>query len=107
MSKAVPFACDMTALSNAQRLRHQELGDALRPALCALRELSDGYEFEFPFQPAIYDALTQLTPLEHACCPFFTITIRLAPGNQLAWQLTGSEGVKQFIRMEFAPWFRK
>jgi hypothetical protein len=100
-----PFVCDMTALSKEQRLRHHELGNVLRSALSAVKELPDGYDFEFPYQPAIYDALTQITPLERACCPFFTISIRQAPGNQLVWQLTGSEGVKQFIRMEFAHWF--
>ena len=107
MSQAAPFACDMTALSNEQRLRHRELGDSLRSALGAVKELPGGYEFEFPLQPSTYDALIQITPLEHACCPFFTISIRLAPGNQLVWQLTGGEGVKQFIRMEFASWFSK
>ena len=101
-----PFACDMTALSSEERSRHQQLGDVLRSALRAVKELPDGYEFEFPFQTATYNALIQITPLEHACCPFFAISIRLTPGNQLVWQLTGSEGVKQFIRMEFAHWFR-
>ncbi|MGC2696645.1 MAG: hypothetical protein WA738_12740 [Candidatus Angelobacter sp.] len=100
-----PFACDMTALSSEQRSCHQELGKLLRSALCVIEELPDGYEFEFSLQPAIYDALTQITPLEHACCPFFTINIRL-DHNKLYWQLTGSEGVKTFIRMEFAAWFK-
>jgi hypothetical protein len=107
MSRPVPFACDMTALSSEQRSRHRELGNVLRSDLRAVKELPDGYEFEFPLQPSTYDALTQITLLEHACCPFFTISIRLAPSNQLAWQLTGSEGVKQFIQMEFARWFSK
>lgn len=101
-----PFACDMTALSSEQRSRHHELGDILRSALSAVRELPDGYEFEFPLQPATYDALVQITPLEHACCPFFTIEIRLEQ-NRLFWQLTGSEGVKQLILMEFAAWFKR
>ena len=26
--------------------------------------------------------------------------------GELFWQLTGSEGVKQFIRMEFGEWFK-
>jgi hypothetical protein len=66
--------------------------------------LPDGYEFEFPLNSATYEALTELTPLEHACCPLFTIAIRLEH-DKIFWQLTGSEGVKQFIRMEFALWF--
>ena len=106
MNNVAPFACDMTALSSEQRSRHQELGDFLRSALRAVRELPDGYEFEFPFEPATYDALTEITPLEHACCPFFDIGIRLErDGGKLWWRLTGRDGVKTFIRAEFSPWF--
>ena len=28
-------------------------------------------------------------------------------GDRLFWQLTGNEGVKTFIRMEFAEWFSR
>jgi hypothetical protein len=95
----------MTALSSKQRLRHQELGELLRFALVEARELSNGYDFEFSHDPKIYGALAEITPLEHACCPFFTIAIRLEH-SKLFWRLTGSEGVKKFIRMEFAVWFK-
>lgn len=107
MNNVAPFICDITALSSAQRLRHQELGDFLRSKLCATRELLEGYEFEFPLEPATYDALTEITPLEHACCPFFAIGIRLESSGQIFWQLTGSEGVKQFVQMELGHWFTK
>lgn len=100
-----PFACNMNALSREERLRHSELGRILRSALLAVRELADGYEFEFPLLPANYRALTELTPLEHACCPFFTISIVLNQDDKLIWQLTGGEGVKQFIQQEFELWF--
>lgn len=95
----------MNALSREERLRHSELGGVLRTALLAVRELPDGYEFVFPLLPANYRALAELTPLEHACCPFFTISIVLNQDEKLVWQLTGSEGVKQFIQQEFEPWF--
>lgn len=105
MSGSTPFACNMNALSQEARLRHGELGGLLRSALLSLRELPHGYEFEFPALPANYDALTELTPLEHACCPFFDISIVLRQDDKLTWQLTGNEGVKQFIRQEFELWF--
>jgi hypothetical protein len=95
----------MGALSPEQRLLHNELGEQLRPALVTVRELGDGYEFEFPLTAETYDALCRITPLEHACCPFFIISICLEQ-DQLFWQLTGSEGVKPFIQMEFAQWFQ-
>lgn len=78
----------------------------LRAALVAVRELANGYEFEFPLLPANYRALTQLTPFERACCPFFTISIVVRHDNKVLWQLTGNVGVKEFIRMEFGPWFQ-
>jgi hypothetical protein len=106
MSNAGPFVCNMTALSSEQRSRHQELVASLQTRLRAIREISDGYDFEFPFEPAIYDALAQITPLEHACCPFFAIGIRLDTANRLFWQLTGDQGIKQFVELEFSGWFK-
>jgi hypothetical protein len=101
-----PFACDMTALSAEQRSRHQELVALLQTKLRAIREMSDGYDFEFPFEPAIYEALVQITLLEHACCPFFAIGIRLNPDGRLFWQLTGPRGIKEFVELEFSSWFK-
>jgi hypothetical protein len=77
MTAARPFVCNMNALSSDQRSRHAELAKQLRSALLGIRELSSGYDFEFPLDPDIYFALTQITLLEHACCPFFTLAIRL------------------------------
>lgn len=106
MNNAYPFACNMSALSREERARHSELCKLLRSSLLAVRELANGYEFEFPLLPANYRALTELTPLERACCPFFTISIVLNQDDKLIWQLTGGEGVKEFIRMEFSRWFQ-
>jgi hypothetical protein len=99
------FACDMTALSSEQRSRHHELGNHLRTTLNSVHELSDGYEFEFPLDATTYAALAEITLLEHACCPFFAISIRLEPDKRLFWHLTGAEGIKAFIKAEFAHWF--
>ena len=107
MSSPSPFACDMMALSPEQRSRHQELVAFLQTSLSAIQEISNGYDFEFPFEPAIYDALIQITPLEHACCPFFAIGIRLNSANRLFWQLTGDHGIKQFVELEFPAWFKR
>ena len=103
---STPFACDMTALSSEQRTRHRELVALLQSSLIAVHELQDGYDFEFSWNLATYNALAELTPLEHACCPFFDIGIRIESGtNKLYWRLTGQEGIKAFIRAEFGKWF--
>jgi hypothetical protein len=100
-----PFACDMTALSSGQRIRHRELAALLQPSLGAVHELSDGYDFEFSWNSETYNALAELTPLEHACCPFFDVAIRIESESKLCWRLTGREGIKPFIRAEFGAWF--
>jgi hypothetical protein len=102
-----PFFCDRTALTSEQRKRQQELGRILASSVLGIQELPDGFEFEFPSNPSNYQALTEFTPLERACCPFFDISIRLErEGGKLWWQLTGREGVKQFIHAEFSPWIK-
>ena len=106
MTAAGPFVCNMNALSPEQRARHSELEHLLQAALLETHELSNGYDFLFRFDREIYDALSQITPLEHACCPFFTISIRLERTGELFWRLTGEEGVKQFIRLEFGDWVK-
>lgn len=101
-----PFYCNRTALTAEQRQRQRELGQTLRASLLGVQELADGYEFEFVPDRANYQALAEFTPLEHACCSFFDISIRLErEGGKLWWRLTGREGVKTFIRAEFVPWF--
>jgi hypothetical protein len=106
MSSPTPFFCDMTALSSEQRARHHELAALLQSSLAAIHELLDGYEFEFPWYADAYKALAEITSLEHACCPFFDIGIRIeSESNRLFWRLTGREGIKPFIRAEFGAWF--
>jgi len=108
MSSPTPFFCDMTALSGEQRARHHELAALLQNWLAAIRELPDRYNFEFPWSLDTYSTLAEMTPLEHACCPFFDISLRIeSESNKLCWRLTGREGIKPFIRAEFGAWFAR
>jgi hypothetical protein len=103
-----PFLCERTALTAEQRKRQQELSQILGSSVLGIQELPDGFEFQFPSDPSNYRALTEFTPLERVCCPFFDIGIRLEPEDgKLSWRLTGREGVKQIIRAEFHPWIKR
>jgi hypothetical protein len=104
MSSPTPFACDMTALTNEQRARHHELAALLQASRSRIRELPDGYEFDFPWSLDRYVAIAEITPLEHACCPFFDGIRIESESNKLCWRLTGREGLKRFIRAEFGAW---
>jgi hypothetical protein len=100
---ASPFACNAFALSPETRKRHfEEVGPALRKLMKSTRELSDGYEFEFPLDNKTYQSLTEWAIEERLCCPFFDIAVRLDRENGPLWlRLTGRPGTKEFIKEEF------
>ena len=104
-----PFACDTSALTPEQRKRHfDELGPALRALRKGVRELPDGYEFQFPSDQKTYEMLTEWAHQESLCCPFFDINVRLdREGGPLWLRLTGREGTKDFIKVDGAKWIKQ
>ena len=104
-----PLACDRESLTPAQRKRHfDELGPALRTMKKAVRELPDGFEFEFPADPKSFQLVAEWVAGERVCCPFFDIGLRLErEGGPLWLRLTGRDGVKQFIEVEGASWLSR
>jgi hypothetical protein len=103
-----PFACNRLALTPVQRRRHfDELGPKLRSLRKDVRELPNGYEFEFPADASTVRLLTEWAIGERACCPLFDIDMRLErEGGSLWLALTGRDGVKQFIQTDGAAWIR-
>jgi hypothetical protein len=101
-----PFACEHTALSSDVRKRHfEELGPELRARQKSIRELQDGFEFEFPSDIETFHLIAEWVAGERLCCPFFDIVIHVERGGGGLWlRLTGGEGLKQFIRTELSSW---
>ena len=104
-----PFACNRLALTPEQRKRHfDELGPKLLSLKKSVRELPNGYEFEFPAAASTVQLVVEWAVGERACCPFFDIDMRLErEGGSLWLGLTGREGVKQFIQADGAAWIRR
>ena len=107
--KASPFFCNTLALTPAVRKRHfEELGPKLRSLRKSVRELDDGYEFEFHGDAATYQLLTEWAIQERLCCPFFEIALRLDPESGPLWlRLTGRPGTKEFIKVDGASWIKQ
>jgi len=101
-----PFACNRAALTAQARRRHfDELSPALRARKKSVRELRDGFEFEFPPDTATFQLVSEWVAGERLCCPFFDIDLNVErEGGSLWLRLTGREGVKQFIKADFASW---
>lgn len=104
-----PFACDRLALDPEARKRHfQELGPSLRTLKRSVRELSDGYEFQFPSDPKTIALVAEWAAGERLCCPFFDIQLRLEREGGPFWmRLTGRKGTKEFIKADAAAWIKQ
>jgi hypothetical protein len=104
--KQSPFYCNRLALTPEVRKRHfEELGPKLRSLRKSVRELDNGYEFEFPGDPATYQLLAEWAIQERLCCPFFDINLQLEPeGGPLWLRLSGRQGIKEFIKVDGASW---
>jgi hypothetical protein len=102
--KPVVFACNMKAMSSAQRKRHTEvLSPALQSAKLNVNELTDGYAFQFPSDAKTYQTVAEWVGNERLCCPFFDFDIRVGDESApMSLRITGPDGVKQFIKAELA-----
>lgn len=94
-----PFACDRLALDPEARTRHfDELGPALRSLGTGVRELPDGYEFQFPADPKTIGMVAEWAAGERLCCPFLYIELRMeAEHGPFRLRLTGRKGAKALI----------
>ena len=101
-----PFACNRFGLSPEERKRHFEvLGPMLQSRRTGVRELNNGYEFQFPSDRETFQSVAEWSIQERLCCPFFDIDLRLErEGGPLWLRLTGREGTKEFIKVDAAKW---
>ena len=108
-SKLSPFACDRLALDRVARKRHfDELGPSLRSMRQAVRELPDGYEFQYPSDPKTIAMVAEWAAGERLCCPFFNIEMRMeAEGGPFWLRLTGRNGTKDFIKVDGTSWIKQ
>jgi hypothetical protein len=94
-----PLACNLGAMTAAQRARHRVLGEALREEVQEILELPDGFTFRLP--PEAWSTAAEFVLLEKLCCPFVRFQLEMSEdGGPLRLALTGREGVKEFLRAE-------
>ncbi len=97
------FFCNSKALAPEERAHHKQLTEKLLAARKEIVETEKGYEFHFSPKSVPLAELAEWVVAESKCCPFFDFHIDLEnEGNLLCLRLTGEEGIKQFIRAEFA-----
>ena len=97
------FYCNLKALTPEERTHLKQLGDKLKASRTKIVEMGNGYEFQFSPKNVTLAELTDWVRMESRCCSFFDFHIDLEnEGTLLCLRLTGEDGIKQFIRNEFA-----
>jgi hypothetical protein len=100
-----PFYCDMSMLSAADRAHKDDIGRHLAAVRTGIRELSNGYEFQFPGDSDTLQQLCDWIVTERLCCPFFDFDLRInRESGSMALRLTGRAGTKAFIKADFGRW---
>lgn len=96
------FACNLNAISAADRPRYHELPKRVRSAMRDRSEISNGYAFKLDSNTITLHEAAERISMERLCCPFPALQIS-ASGNQSHWLLTlaGPEGVKALLDAEF------
>jgi hypothetical protein len=97
------IACNPAAIHPDEREAHGLLAKEIFSSSTILetRELADGYGFRFPMDTTMLHKATKWIANERLCCPFFTFT--LIVGEQFWIELSGTEGVKELIKLELLP----
>lgn len=102
MMEASKFYCNIKALKPAERARHKKLTEKLIAARKEIVETEKGYEFQYSPATVSLADLAEWVAAEAKCCPFFDFHIDLElQGTLVCLRLTGGEGIKSFIRLEF------
>jgi hypothetical protein len=96
------FYCNIKALNRAERARHKQLSEKLNAQRKEIVETEKGYEFQYSPADVSLAELAEWVGAESKCCPFFDFHIDVErEGKLLCLRLTGEEGIKAFIRVEF------
>jgi len=92
------FACEMNALSAAERAELPKIVDALIDAAPSVKELANGFELSFAKSKGLFSKAAQWMAAESRCCPFFDFSLQVARyGGPMIVRITGPDGVKAFI----------
>ena len=93
------IACSLEAIDSEEREEHITTAEEILNAVLETQEKTHGYAFKLPNETAMLNKVVKWIANERLCCPFFTFTLTV---NEECWlQISGNDGVKDFIHAEF------
>ena len=103
-SSETPLACDLSAISTAERPRYNELRGMLAKSATGKRDLVNGIAIQVSTERMGLAQIAEWISFERKCCPFFEFRIEVAPKSGPVWiTMTGPAGVKEFLAAALAP----
>ena len=95
------FACDTSVVEAEQNDQSTMTTEQLFALVEEARELPDGYALRLPNDADTFAHATRFMAHEQECCPFLDISLERGAADGPLWlQITGQEGVKQFLQVE-------
>ena len=96
-----PLACNLKALSPAEKKHHSELGQKLRATGVERRDLPDGLAIRLPAGVMTFAELAVWVDAERRCCSFLDFHIDVQNGGSMALSMTGRAGAKEAFLAQF------
>jgi hypothetical protein len=97
--KETTFKCNLTTPEFRER-KATAIAD-LKKIIKRKKELKNGYAYKFPGSDEVVAKLNDFIKTEKECCDFFTFNLTVSKNKSNAWlEITGEEGVKEFIKTE-------
>jgi hypothetical protein len=93
------LACNMGALTPAQRIRHREVTERLLK-IAKRTDLEDGYLFAVDREKVSAPDLAEWVANEARCCPAVDFHLELPANGPLTLRLDGGADVKAFLAAE-------
>ena len=104
-TSARSIACDMSALSAAERERYDGLRRKMTAAITHAASMRTEFRLRLDGSIATSEAAEWMA-LEHRCCPFLNLRMGL-DGDGTRWiEIGGSEAIKAFVAGEFGSFAR-
>jgi hypothetical protein len=101
VSTPTPIACNLVAISDADRPRYFALRAQVLAAVESVADVGDGFVLHVGTDRAPLVALAEWIAFERVCCPFLQFHLAIEGDGPVRLGLGGAEGVKDFLREEF------
>ena len=95
------MACNLKAISSAERPRYNELVKRLRASVSERVELTDGFKYELNSKVIALPEVAEWIAMERLCCPFLTFQLDVPSKGDPHLTLRGPSGAKAIIHEEF------